>query len=803
MRGRWPLFATLLLHLSSSAVAQWNPPLYYNATTLLPAYASAFADGPGSSAGFFQPWAIAVNTSDGSMYVLDNGNNRVRRVTAAGVVTTIAGNGTAGYQDGVGTNVMFNKPQALAVLGNLVYICETTNSVIRAMTPAGVVTTVYGNGVPGWYDAVGTSAQLSKPAGIAADPVSGNLYVADSTSHMIRLITPDGSVSLYAGSNLRQNGSANGVGTFASFYGPKGLALDASGTLYVADMFNARIRYITANRSVFTLAGSPSGTTCASVPGSAQTPQYGTSACFYSPTSVAIDNSGNLFVTNAPPNNQNNSATGTFPPQVVSVATGLVQLLTGCPAGALYPGTGVVGNGCNGYLDGSGTAVAFNFLTGIATDSSGNLLVLDAGNGMVRKVTMSSPGVAGTTTTVAGALYGDPNQVTTYGISGINAGTAGFGLVALDRTRNCTYTAGSVNNNVLMRSSSISGLGAQGALSFIAGGGASGRQGASFVPGVGTSALFSGINGIAVDEANNLVYVSTGNAAGNAAVAIVDPTTGTVTRFLGNVSSSGTSIDGVGVNASFAKPGAMALDPSASKLIIADIPSFKIRVATLPGGSVTTLAGNGSSGFADRTGTAASFSSVNGLAVSTSTHNVYVADTTNHRVRCVTSAGVVTTIAGNGTAGFADGAGTAAMLNGPTLVAVDPVTEAVYVVDSGNFRLRVIANGTITTVAGNGTQGYVDGASPLISNPGSNGNGIALDLQGNLYFADSGKPGAPHIRMFTPVFPPSPPSPPPPSPLPPSPPPPTPPPSPPPPSPPPPSPPPPRPPVRCARRAVC
>ena len=533
----WALFITLLLHLPPSALTQWNPPLYYNAATLLPAYAPAFADGAGSSAGFFQPWAIAVNTSDGSMYILDNGNNRVRFVNSTGYVSTIAGNGTAGYLDGVGTNAMFNKPQALAVLGGLVYICDSNNHVIRSMTTSGVVTTVYGSGVQGWMDGVGRNTQFSRPAGITADPNTGNLYVADTGSNMIRFITPNGTVSLYAGSNQRTAGSRDGVGANAMFSSPKGLALDSSGTLYVADSLNACIRYIFANRSVLTLAGSTSGTPCASVPGSALTPQYGTSACFYSPTSLALDNSGNLFVTNAPPNSQNGSATATFPPQVVSVSSRLVQLLTGCPAGTLYPGTGVVGNGCNGYLDGQGTAVAFNFLTGIATDSSGNLLVLDAGNGMIRKVTMSSPGVAGTTTTVAGALYVDPNQVTTFGVSGISAGTAGFSLLAIDLTRNSTYTVGSVNNNVLMRASSISGL-AQGALSAVAGGGTTGRQAATFVAGVGSSAIFNGINGIAVDAANNLVYVSTGNAA----VTIVDPTSGNATRFLGNV--SGTAIDG-------------------------------------------------------------------------------------------------------------------------------------------------------------------------------------------------------------------------------------------------------------------
>ena len=129
-----------------------------------------------------------------------------------------------------------------------------------------------------------------------------------------------------------------------------------------------------------------------------------------------------------------------------------------------------------------------------------------------------------------------------------------------------------------------------------------------------------------------------------------------------------------------------------------DTGNFKIRVANVTTGAVTTLAG-GSSGFADGIGTSALFTSVNSMAYSNASRNIYIADTGNNRVRCVaTATGVVTTLVGNGTAGFADGTGTTAMLNGPTLVAVDPVTENVYVVDSGNFRLRVIVNGTIFTI---------------------------------------------------------------------------------------------------------
>lgn len=517
----------------------WNgstqTPSYYSATTLWPAYASATADGAGTSAGFFQPWAIAVNASDGSMFVIDNAN-KIRFVTAAGVVTTIAGNGTAGFRDGQGAGVMFNKPQALAVLGNLVYICDSGNAVIRVMTRDGVVTTVYGSGVSGYVNDVGTLAQFTKGGvvmgGIAADPITGNVFVSDSGANVIRLIRPNGNVSLYAGGgNGLSSGFADGAATSAVFSKPAGLAVDANGTLYVADSNNQRIRAVLANGTVYTVAGDPTGAACAAIPS--------TSACFNNPTAIAADNFGNVFVTNSL-STGSTSSPSTFVPQKVSVSTGQVALLiAGCLSGTSFPGSsGVTGPGCNGYLDGQGTTVAFNYITGVATDAYGNLLVLDAGNGMIRKVMMSSPAVAANTSTVAGGLYTDPTQVMTV----LSGGTAGSGLIAFDFSRQRTYYTGSVNNNVL-----ISQFGFPpafpslllGDTAIIAGGGTTSRQSAmgnTFTAAAGTSALFNGINGIAVNSASNIVYISTGGAQ----VVSLNGGTGSVARFLGTASGSAT-----------------------------------------------------------------------------------------------------------------------------------------------------------------------------------------------------------------------------------------------------------------------
>ena len=188
---------------------------------------------------------LAVNNT-GNIYVADTGNDTIRMVTPAGVVTTLAGTaGTAGSADGTGTAASFNAPRGLAVnsTGNI-YVADTGNDTIRMVTPAGVVTTLAGTaGTAGSADGTGTAATFNGPQGLAVDPTSGNIYVADRGNDTIRMVTPAGVVTTLAGT-AGTAGSANGTGTAATFNGPQGLAVNSTGNVYVADTGNDTIRQL-------------------------------------------------------------------------------------------------------------------------------------------------------------------------------------------------------------------------------------------------------------------------------------------------------------------------------------------------------------------------------------------------------------------------------------------------------------------------------------------------------------------------------------------------------------------------------
>ncbi len=241
----------------------------------------------GTAASFNFPTGAAVDSS-GNVYVADTYNNLIREITSGGVVTTLAGSGAIGAVNATGTAASFHTPYALAVdsSGN-VYVADTINNLIRMITPGGVVTTLAGGGPCCAVNATGTAASFNGPWGIAVD-ASGNVYVADQTNDLIRKITPGGVVTTLAGSGAW--GATNGTGTAASFYNPVGLAVDSSGNVYVADSYNDMIRKITPGGVVTTLAGSGSA-------GSAD--GIGTAASFNMPLGVAVDSSGNVYVTDA------------------------------------------------------------------------------------------------------------------------------------------------------------------------------------------------------------------------------------------------------------------------------------------------------------------------------------------------------------------------------------------------------------------------------------------------------------------------------------------------------------------------
>lgn len=317
--------------------------------TLAGSGTGGFAEGSGSSAMFNYPFGITVDTS-GTLYVADSNNNRVRKVTAAGVVSTLAGSGTYGFVEGTGASAQFRGPYGVAVdTSGTVYVADRGNHKIRKITAAGVVSTLAGSGTAGYLDGTGTAAQFNFPSGVTVD-ASGSVYVADSNNNRIRVITTAGVVFTLAGSGAF--GFADGIGTGAQFNGPGGVAVDSSGNVYVADQTNHRIRKITTAGVVSTLAGSG-------------TPSFadgtGTAAQFYNPFSVTVDGSGNVYVAD----------TGNQRIRKIT-ASGVVTTLAG--------------TGTQGFTDGPGASAQFNNPFGVTVDSVGNIYVADRDNNLVRKI---------------------------------------------------------------------------------------------------------------------------------------------------------------------------------------------------------------------------------------------------------------------------------------------------------------------------------------------------------------------------------------------------------------------------------
>ncbi len=267
--------------------ALWLPAQDSVTTLAGRALVSGAVNGTGTSAEFSDPAAIVADVN-GNFFVADCRNHAIRKITTNGVVTTFAGKlGLDGTANGTGTAAQFNSPSGLAFdkSGNL-FVSDTGNNTIRKITPAGVVTTLAGvAGSGGFLDGTAARALFSSPLGITVW-ADGNVFVSDSGNHCIRKIS-GGVVSTFAGSPQIW-GSANGTGTNAQFNSPCGLAFDAKGNLFVCDANNNTIRKITTSGIVTTFAGEAGadGATDGSL----------TTARFRCPAELAFDTRGNLFV---------------------------------------------------------------------------------------------------------------------------------------------------------------------------------------------------------------------------------------------------------------------------------------------------------------------------------------------------------------------------------------------------------------------------------------------------------------------------------------------------------------------------
>jgi len=538
------------------------------------------------------------------------------------------------------------------------------------------IVTIAGGGLP--VNVASASASIGRVSGIVVDQY-GDLYAALLDYNVVvRKGRSSGTLTLVAGNGTPGYSGDNGPAANAQLFNPTGVAVDGAGNVYVADSGNNCVRKISGG-TITTVAGTglPGYSGDGGPAASAQlNPVAGSQYGF----GLAVDTYGNLFIAD----------TGNY--RVREVSGGVI--------------TTAAGNGVFGYGGDNGTATSAQlaFPQAVAVDANENLYIADGNR--IRKV---SVGVIATM--VGSTLAGSGGN----GGLAVNAELSGPAAIAVDTNGNL-FIADTGNYVVREVTNGVIGI--------VAGDGTAGFSGDG---GLAAQAELSTLFGIAVDPYGDVFVADCGNSR----VRVVSAGT------IATVAGGGTSVGdkGLASNAQLLNPLGLAVD-STGNVYIADVGNNRVReVADF---DLTSVVGNGFPGFSGDTARAANAEvDIPGGVALDSLGNIYIADSGNNRIREISN-GVITTIAGTGTAGYGgdNGPAASAQLSNPQGVAVDSAGN-IYIADTGNYRVRKIAGGVISTVAGKGTKGFTGDNGPATSAALSVVESVAVDAAGNLYIADS------------------------------------------------------------------
>ena len=735
--------------------------------------------GPATSAALEKPTSLTVDGL-GNIYITEDGLHRIRMLNAStGVISTVAGNGsgTFGGDGGPATSAALNSPQDVDIdsQGNL-YIADGSNHRIRMVnTSTGVISTVAGNGSTGYGGDGGpaTSAAIL-PSSVDVDG-QGNIYIAELGNRRIRMVNHStGIISTVAGNGSNSYGGDGGPATSAALKNPHGVEVDNQSNIYIADTDNNRIRMVNASTGIIsTVAGNGSQ----SYDGDGGP---ATDAALCSPYKVDIDGQGNIYIADM----CNHRI------RVVNASTGIISTLAG--------------NGNSGYGGDGGpaTSAALMFPFGIELDGQGNIYIADTFNHRIRMMPcIPEINVSGNSLEIAnGDSTPSTADNTDFGIVNVSGGTGlrtftisntGLGAKRLALTSSSPYVAisGANASDFTVSAIPLNSIGPKGNTTFnitfdpsaeglrsatisIANNDSDENPYTFFIQGWGyvfhagptidtiagngsvtfggdggpaTSATLGNPTGVTIDSRGNIYIADSANNR----IRMVNASTGIISTIAGNGSASYGGDGGLATAAALNIPTDIAINGQGN-IYIADSANNRIRMVNASTGIISTVAGNGSIFFGGDGGPATSATIWNpGAVYIDGKDNIYIADILNNRIRMVNaSTGIISTIAGNGSANFGGDGGPAisAALWNPNGLELDSHGN-IYITDRDNNRIRMVngSTGIISTIAGNGSASYGGDGGPSTSAAIFNPCDVGMDNQGNLYIADTGNN---RIRMM-------------------------------------------------------